>query len=202
MIRVCLAFLMLLAACGGGGGSSPKEEAPDPRLARLDAFDAQLERVLGDADTGIAGMPVTRDDLLPVTGQVTYEGLVAVRLETLPDDLALLGDASVTVDFTDGSVSGEMDAFFGEGADAEVVDYDGSLDIATLSDSDAPFAAGYNGRLSANGDVVVMDGTLEGVFHGSGAEALSAYDLEPNATFNGDEVNATVVLVAEADGSD
>ncbi|MEO0932045.1 MAG: hypothetical protein AAFY14_15590, partial [Pseudomonadota bacterium] len=101
MIRgVHLISLMCLAACGGGGGGS-SDAGIDPRLARLDIYEAQKIRVLGDPGAGVVGMAPTPVDAIPDMGTVVFDGSATIRVETTPAPRVLFGDAQVSVGFAD-----------------------------------------------------------------------------------------------------
>ena len=72
MTLVC--GVWLLAACGGGGGAGGGGNTVDPRLARLDAYEAQNLRVLGDARVGLPAMAVTSPQDIPLGGTASVVG--------------------------------------------------------------------------------------------------------------------------------
>ena len=129
---------LMLAGCGGGGGGDDgggggdtPDDGPviDPRFARIDAYEAQTLRVLGDPLLGIAGLTPTPEASLPVTGSAVFNGSATAGVEDPAATLVLYGDAAVTVQFGAGTVLGTMDNFFGTNAAGDVVDYGGSISV-------------------------------------------------------------------------
>lgn len=186
---------MLLVACGGsssdGGGSGI-----DPRLARLDIYEAQKLRVLGDPGAGVMGLAPTPDLAVPDMGTAVFAGSATVRVENPEAPLVLFGAAAITIGFADASVDGTMDRFFGTNSTGDVVDYDGRINIdgGNLDDG---VSLDYAGVLSATGENLVFDGVMDGVFLGDPVSAISAADLQAGVIYNGMPVNATMVVIGE-----
>ncbi len=191
-----LALGLFVAGCGGGGGGDDPGSGIDPRVARLDAFDAQRIRVLGDVETGAIGMAPTPDADIPVTGAADFDGFTTIRVENPGGPLVLYGDTLVSVGFDTGDATGTMSAFFGTNAAGEVVDYGGEIAIDA-----GQIATGvsleYGGALTEGTNTLVFDGTMTGIFLGDPLAALTASDLEAGVIYNGALVDATLVVVAE-----
>ena len=194
-LRTSIVFVLLVTACGGGGGEDPGSGI-DPRVARVDAFDAQRMRVLGDVGTGAIGMASTPDASLPISGSVNFEGFTTIRVENPNQPLVLYGDTAVTIGFGGGAVTGTMDAFFGTNDLGDVVDYGGEI-LIDAGSTTAGLTLDYGGALTEGVNTLVFDGTLEGLFLGDPLGAISASDLEAGVFYNGAPLDATVVLVAE-----
>ena len=202
MICTGLAALILTACGGGGGGGGGGGSGIDPRLARLDRYDAQRLMVLGDPGTGAVGMAVTDPGAMPTTGHAEFEGFATIRVETA-EPLVLYGDANISVTFDTSEVSGQMDRFFGTTGSGSAADYAGVLTIdgGTVGGGAAnEVQFDYSGALTATGETLVFDGSAAGNFHGTPVAALSASDLEAVVMRNGDPVNATLIVVGETDG--
>ncbi|WP_162561711.1 hypothetical protein [Yoonia vestfoldensis] len=187
-----LAIFVMLSGCGGGGDSPGS--GIDPRVARLDIYDGQRIRVLGDPGAGVMGMaPTTRD--LPVDGRAQFAGFATLRVEGA-QPLVLFGDAQLDVDFGASAVSGAMAGFFGTVPGAGVQDFTGEVAI-----TDGPVARDlrltYGGALSGGGQQLALSGSMTGAFLGDPVIALSAADLDPVVVQNGVTRNGTLVLVAE-----
>ncbi len=189
MLVVCL----VLSACGGGGGDSPGSGI-DPRLARLDIYDAQRIRVLGDPGAGVMGIAPTTSDL-PVDGSAQLTGFATLRVEGA-QPLVLFGDARLDVDFGARAVSGAMTGFFGTVPGAGVQDFAGEV---TVTDGTVArdLRLTYGGALSGGGQQLALSGSMTGAFLGDPVTALSAADLEPVVVQNGITRTGTLVLVAE-----
>ena len=201
MICIGLAAL-ILTACGGGGGGGGGGSGIDPRLARLDRYDAQRLMVLGDPGTGAVGIAVTDPGEMPIAGSAAFDGFATIRVETA-EPVVLYGDAHISVTFDTSEVSGQMDRFFGATGSGAAVDYAGALTIdgGTIGGGAASeLQFDYSGALTATGETLVFDGSAEGDFHGTPVAALSASDLEAVVMRNGSPVNATLIVVGETDG--
>lgn len=196
-IRYAWIILSALGACGGGGDGGGS--GVDPRLARLDIYEAQRLRVLGDRDAGVMGMPQTDAAQMPTTGAFAFDGFVTIRVEA-DNPLVLYGAASISVTFDTADVSGQMDAFFGTDSAGQVVDYDGALtvDSGTVGGAAAnDLAVDYAGRLTTTGETLTFDGTATGSFLGNPVAAIAAADLEAGVDHNGVITDATLLLVGE-----
>lgn len=189
-----LAICVILSGCGGGGGGDSPGSGIDPRLARLDIYAAQRIRVLGDPGAGVMGMAPTTA-ALPVDGSARFTGFATLRVEGA-QELVLIGDARLDVDFATARASGRMDRFFGTVPGRGVQDFGGEITI-----SDGPVARDlqlrYAGALSGASQVLAVSGTMTGVFLGDPVRALSASDLDPLLAQNGVARTGTLVLVAE-----
>ncbi|MCG3266478.1 hypothetical protein [Yoonia sp. I 8.24] len=192
----CLVLVLFAAGCGGGGGGDDPGSGIDPRVARLDAFDAQRIRVLGDVETGAIGMAPTPDAAIPVTGAADFDGFATIRVENPSAPLVLYGDTLVTVGFDTGDATGAMSAFFGTNATGEVVDYAGeiAIDAGRIA---TDVSLDYGGVLTEGTNTLVFDGTMTGAFLGDPLAALTTSDLEAGVIYNGALVDATLVVVAE-----
>ncbi len=191
----------VLTGCGGGGGGTDGGGGAviDPRLARIDVYEAQKQRVLGDPMLGVIGMAPTPETSLPDTGTAIFAGSATVRVEDPAAALVLFGDSSVTVDFGASTVSGTLDNFFGTNEAGNVVDYAGAI---TVDDGTVgtDVMLDYAGVLSAGSSSLVFEGTMQGEFLGDPVEALSAADLEAEVIRNGTPKDATVIVIGETDG--
>ena len=114
-VMVMLSFV-LFAGCGGGGSSSGGGGGGvviDPRLARIDIYESQRLRILGEPGAGVMGMVETPDITIPDTGTASFMGAMTVRLETDPGVATLAGDAVINMDFGLNTVGGNCREFFG-----------------------------------------------------------------------------------------
>ena len=191
-------LLFGLAACGGGSGGGGGTS--DPRLARLDAYEAQKLRVLGDPGAGVPGLPVTFAGNVPDSGQMTFAGSAALRIEIGTTPLVLFGDANLVVDFDGASASGAVSNVFGNSDAQTIADYAGVLSIqGNPTGQNMPLS--YQGTLAAAGQTLGFDGSLNGVFLGNPVAAFSAADLEAEVDQNGTTRDATIVITLEAAGT-
>lgn len=205
MIGWVLKFIIVcvcagLAGCGGGGGGASGGggggPSPDPRLARLDTYEAQKLRVLGDPDAGLSAMPLTPDNVMPSGGTASFTGSATIRVELQADPLVLFGEAKVDVDFGTGSSSGSLANFFGATPQGQVENYQG--EITVTGDATAQnMMLNYNGSLTAPGQTIGFDGMLETLFLGAPVVAIAASDLEAVVVHNATPQNATVIVIGE-----
>ena len=184
------------AACGGGGGGGGSGSGIDPRLARLDIYEAQKLRVLGDPGAGVMGMAPTPTAAIPDTGYAVVEGSATLRVEMPAAPLVLFGDSSVSIGFADAAGDGSFDRFFGSYVAGIVVDYSWTvtIDSGSLDDS---LTLGYAGVLSGSGASLVLDGTMDGELLGDPVGALSAADLEAVVIVSGSPADATLIVIGE-----
>lgn len=195
-MMICLA---LLCGCGGGGGGGTGSGI-DPRLARLDIYEAQKLRVLGDPGAGVMAMPATSPANLPVTGTLDFAGGATIRVEHPTRALVLYGDASVVVDFDQGAATGALDGFFGNNAAGQIVDYSGAIGLDGTT-AGADLSLGYAGTLSTAGETLVFGGDMQGIFLGNPVGAITAAALEALVLRNGVNADATVIVIAESAGA-
>jgi hypothetical protein len=199
VVLVCA--VLLLAACGGGGGGASGGgggggPAPDPRLARLAAYEAQKLRVLGDTSAGISALPLTSDATMPADGTVSFAGSATIRVELQADPLVLYGDATLDMDFGTGQISGTLQNFFGATPQVRVANYEG--EITVTGDTPAQnMTLGYSGSLTASGQALGLDGALDVLFLGEPIAAIAASDLEAVVDHNGTLQDATVIVIGE-----
>ncbi|PUB13223.1 hypothetical protein [Yoonia sediminilitoris] len=210
MRYLILIVMTLLAACGGGGGGSDDRTdnsggsppPPDPRIARIDSYDALRLEILGDPDADIAGYPLT-DLIVPETlGQMAFAGSVSIRAETSVRPSVLAGDLALEVDFEDNAITGQMTRFFGTGPDRVLRDFTGVVTIesgtvgGTVANS---WDLNYSGVLTAPGQAVALDGTVNGTFLGNPLSAMAGSELEAQLVYNGNVVGGVVTLFSAAD---
>lgn len=184
-----LVITLLLAACGGGSGI-------DPRLARLDIYEAQRLRVLGDPTAGVQGMPVTPDAALPTTGQAVFQGAAALLIERAADNLSLAGDVTLTVGFGDQSATGAVTNLFGGEATGGIIDFAGSLSLSG-GVSGVSFPLDYTGTLTAGTESLRFAGTTVASFLGDPVAGFSARVLEAAIDNNGVIRSGAIVLFGD-----
>ncbi|WP_322892704.1 MULTISPECIES: hypothetical protein [unclassified Yoonia] len=215
MIRAgwAVVFYLLLAACGGGGGNSsgpsgggddgpvvigpppvPQLPPPDPRIARLDGYEALKIEVLGGSGSGRAGLVPTTADL-PMQGTAAFTGFGSLRVEGAPV-FTLFGDARVDVDFGTQQVSGDVRGFFGTGPDGQVADYAGVLSLSAGSVR-RDLLLDYAGSLSGAGQQLAVTGRIEATFLGDPIRAISGVDLDTQVLRNGEAAGGTMLIVAK-----
>lgn len=192
---VLVGSVLALAACGGGGGGGGGTGI-DPRLARLDIYEAQRLRVLGDVGAGVPGMPLTPDAAVPNAGEAAFAGAAAIQIEQPSGILSLAGDAALTVAFGTATASGAVTDVFGERAGAGIVDYDGSLSLSGVVGG-AGFALDYAGSLTAGAEVLTFDGVLSATLLGNPIAGFAALDLAARVDQSGVLRPAALVIFAE-----
>jgi hypothetical protein len=204
MTKRSLTFFALLGAClwlvgcGGGGGAAGGggTPAPDPRLARLDAYEAQKIRVLGDPGTGISAMPLAPVEAIPTNGTASFIGSATIRVELQGNPLVLYGDAMLDMDFGSGSVSGSLDNFFGATAQSRVDNFQGDITVTGGTPAQDMMLA-YSGSLATTDQTLDFMGMLAEIFLGNPVTAIAAVDLEAVVDRNGAPQNATIIVLGE-----
>ena len=190
-----LCALLGLAACGGGGGGGG-DSGIDPRLARLEVYEAQKLRVLGDPGAGVMGMPITAAEDMPTGGEMTFAGSGSIRVESPVQPLVLFGDAQLRVDFDGNQATGEMTNTFGTNAGGRVVDYSGVITLeSTAPGQNMPLH--YAGSLREGDQTLAFAGVMNGIFLGNPTTAFTAADLEADVDQNGVTRSATVIVTLE-----
>lgn len=201
-----LCLLLCLSACGGGAGggdgavTDPVREFVDPRLLRLDVYEAQKLRVLGNPGIGVIGMAATPDENMPVAGAVAYAGFASMRVETGTQPMILFGDANLEVNFDSSVAQGRVTNVFGGRQGAGVANYAGTLALqSTTVGHDMPLS--YAGDLSAGAQTLGFAGVMTGVFLGDDASAFAGGDLEAQVDVGGTPTEGTVVVTLEQVGA-
>ena len=187
-----LSVVTALTACGGSGGGG----GIDPRLARLDAYEAQRLRIFGDPAQGVAGMEPTNEEAVPDSGTATFSGSTNIRVEAPEDPLILFGDASLTLAFGEGVSTGIMTRFFGQTAGGGIADYGGQITL-TGGIADPASTMDYGGTLIGGGTTLTFDGMLTTMFLGNPIGAVVATDVEAAISENGTVQSGTIFVAVE-----
>ncbi|WP_342075302.1 hypothetical protein [Yoonia sp. SS1-5] len=207
MTRWLLVASLLLTACGGGGGGDGGSPGSgiDPRLARIDIYESQRIRVVGDPGAGVVGMSPTPVVDMPTTGEVTFAGSFTLRVETTPAASVIAGDARLNVDFGAATGSGVLDNAFGTGTDGVLRDYDGQIllrDGVVGADGPNTWQIDYAGALTSTQQTIAVDGQIAGDVLGPDANALAGIDLEAAIATNAGQRTGLLAIIAEATGDD
>lgn len=177
-----------LSACGGGGGG---DEAAGQELARLTQAQAMVDRLSFQSETL----------LLPTTGTAAYEGFSVGVVETASaGDLSVVGDMSITVDFTADTLTGSASNFVGLTDDSGLLNFSGSLDLddGSIDGPGNAFSLTVNGALNGGGYALVFDDGAEGVFLGANGDGLVFQtDQFGTVLINGVERPGTIGGLAE-----
>ena len=185
-------LLFCLAACGGSGGGG----GIDPRLTRLETYDAQRQRVLGDAGSGVPAMTATTAENVPTGGTMSLNGYGTLRVETGEAPLLLSGDAQLAVNFDQGAATGDLTNVFGTTPSETIADYNGAVDFQSAT-AGQDMVLSYAGNLQADGINLALDGEMTAILLGNPASALTASDLEAVVQQNGAAQDAAFVIVLE-----
>lgn len=193
-----MTFAALLGATlAGCGGQSFEEDLLD----QATEFDALGDRVDGMAFSGSRVVDNT-------TGRASFSGGAAIIAGSEFNATILIGDANVDVNFNGGTdVSGSITNVGGLANANTYISGSGDLGSysGTVALSNGSVGGGntvsvdYAGTLVGNGDRLVLDGTMDGVFLGN--PQIRAIDVLDSgvATLNGSRVNVAVEVVAERD---
>lgn len=183
-----------LVACGG----TSYEEA---LLERMEDGEQLAYRV---ADMTASG-PLKVDN---TTGSASFSGVAALIAGPETNGALLIGDAFVRVNFDGQSnISGSISNVGGFGN----VDFDdegsGNVDrySGTITLSDGSVGSGnqlevdYIGTLRGNGDTIVFDGNMTGVFSGNPNIRAVTMGEFGGALYNGEYYESFVGIIAERD---
>ncbi len=163
-----LLTLCALAACGEGSSDGDGDDG-----SRFDELEARSDELLNEVqDLGYAD-PAS----LPTTGAATYEGVVGLNFESIPDDTLqgydMAGDLEMTVNFAGAGdrITGTADGFAGvdgEGFDGALIIDDGSIERDADPDAEEyTFGADMAGELTGeDGTGWIVDTGLQGNFAG------------------------------------
>ena len=203
LIFALAGLLALLAGCGGGGAASGSgggggSRAPldDPRIGRLDAYEAQKLRVLGNPSIGAAALPVTAPGDMPVAGTASFVGSATIRVEVPGNPVVLYGDADVAVDFQTGATTATLGGFFGGPAQQAVGDYQGII-TATGTQVRQDMTLDYTGTLTRGQSNLTFGGEMAAVFLDTPVTALVASDLDAVVNVDGTGQDATLIVISE-----
>ncbi len=154
-----------LSACmGGGNDDNPVDTGTGMSFAELEALQTDL------IDQVVAA-GVTPSDMVPDTGDATYNGTMLLLLMDGSDD-GVLGDAEVTVDFMSNAVGGGAENFYDLEGNATA----GSVAIenAVIVDVLGSFIAGeVNGTVTFAAGALAVSTGLAGNFSGANVEYVS-----------------------------
>ncbi|WP_090204463.1 hypothetical protein [Yoonia litorea] len=188
--------LLGLTACGGGG-SSGGNSGIDPRLARLDVYEAQQLRLFGNPQTGAIGMAITQDPAIPAAGTLNFEGAAAIQIEHSSKTLALYGDAVLALDFEAATAAGSVSNVFGQALTGKVADYTGELSLAGDGLEGAEFQITYAGRLTTDATDYGFAGTLETMLLGDQVAGVAGIDLDADIAHGAGVLTGSVIVFGE-----
>lgn len=180
-----------LMACSNGGTSSGDIPADDA-LVRIEEFAAMTERLEDRFNSEFTE--------IPTSGSATYEGFAGIDVGTGAEQIALLGDASMDLDFTNDRMSGEITNVIGQQG-GDFGNYSGQIDLengALRSGRPNRITFDYGGRLNGQGNVIELDGTGEGVFKGTPIRGILAQsDSGDTANLNGTDTPVEMNISVE-----
>lgn len=153
---VVILGVLLVSGCGSAG---PAGDA----LSRADQAAALTEQ--------LAEENVSNPTTLPTTGAANYTGFSTLRLPIDGQTSAYLGDLSMTVDFSQNQVSGNIGNFNGLGGSLAIGG--GRLDRGTDTQVDYTFDGDVDGTLTANGANYVIDAGLVAEFRGRNQDGVT-----------------------------
>lgn len=196
--------LLTLTACGGssGGGvagiSNPMNgDEVQERVTRQELME---DRVMA--------LPGTAFDQVPNKGSAEFRGMGRVEMgfDGARDDLALVGFAVLTADFSDDTLTGTVTNIEGHTGnrprDNNVFDVDGTIFVgdnpgggnlsSDINDKTNQWSSEYRGRLQSDLGRINLDGELEGRFRGTRPGATGG--LSTIKTIGGSSTNGVATL--------
>lgn len=181
------ATALLVAGCGGGSGLSDEE--------RVAEFAAIADRLGSRFNTAFL-----EEGAIPTSGEAVFEGYAGIVIERPADDLALLGDARLTIDFGRDRVTGRIDTVIGDDG-GRLESYSGSIALVNgVMGATRPndFSFDYSGALAGQGNSIFLDGSGAGVLKGTPIRGvLAASDPADTVLLNGVEAPSTLSIAAE-----
>lgn len=154
-----------LAACLGGGGDSDGD-LPENFEEIADLYDAAEAGELDEASEEM------------MSGTATLAGAIAIFDVGEDEDLEVIGDLTLTADFTEDEVSGTADNFAIYTSDDEVeATLSGSLTVDEGSISGATMTADLWGTLTDDEDHDI-DMVMDGTFYDADGDLAVAGDIE------------------------
>ena len=150
-LPLIVSIMATLTACSDIKGAIEFADQNDDFDDRYDALNARS---------------TTAYSAIPDAGTATYRGEARLGAGTDAAGVVLIGDASITVDFSDGDVTGRLSSFGGFDRSEEYSDYSGAL----------TFEGGQIGVDKPNDVQATIEGTLVGEDH----------SLDVDAAFRGD----------------
>jgi hypothetical protein len=170
---------LVLAGCESGTPIVDDTAARNEYNAVAEAYN--------DMRTDLQALPLSGADM-PTVGSATYEGYATLLVDT-PIDSALVGDARIVADFTDGELWGNLSNFVGTVDGSTYDDFagtialsDGQIGVTTASS----LTADMQGTLSSGTDTLTIDGGVQGNFRSDGA--INAVGLTASDTAGTDYI--------------
>lgn len=169
------------------------------------AFTALQDETLALRDE-VEFLTVATASEIPITGSATYDGTALIALDSIVDGSELIGDAVITADFANDTVSGGMSDFYGTINGGDVTAFAGELFIGK-SEIDTSggdqITAKLDGALQGGSNTLNVNATLNGNFLTDNIitnEPPEAMSLESSAasilTLNGVETAGGIEVIA------
>ena len=184
-----LGAIVALAACGSSGSANLTEEE---RVAEFEDISIALEKRFNTA--------YLEEGAIPDAGEGQFKGYAGLVFGDEEPDLALLGEAEITVNWATEDIDGTISNFFGDDG-STVEDYTGDVTINNgdfLGNQPNAFTFDYAGNLEGQGNTIALDGSGDGILKGTPIRGLLASsDLDDTAMINGEETNFLMGIAAE-----
>ncbi len=164
---------------------------------------------------------------IPTAGSASFEGTGNFYIDrdrtTTGDGLFILGDASITADFEERTVTGDITNFVGATnitlvgenevnvADIEALDVSGRIDLGlnesfigddagTRTNRPNDWFADYQGTLVADGETYALDGEIDGQFYGTRVNNPNT-DFPIKAIAGAEELYSGSTATRQSDGT-
>lgn len=179
-----LALIGSLSACGDIKGALEFADQGE-------AFKSSLDQLQNRSNTAYLGVPEL--------GEETYRGEASLGIGSSGGGFVLLGDATVTVDYKNRDISGDLTNFSGFDSDENFTQYAGGLDLQSgILGSGNPndVEAQVVGTLTGDGRVIEVDAFWEGHLKGTPIIGVLGDTTSNQSTFqlNGEEVSGGMVI--------
>jgi len=190
-----LTVTLLLTACSTGSDGVYRRTYPTPEEAvvgRLEEAEQMADDLNQYSNTSFSEMPTK--------GTATFAGFSIIAVDASSRTLALVGLADLKANFDTSRISGTMSDFNGGYADGDINAYNGELAIKNGNiglPTPNGFVADYSGKLTGNGETVVLGGDINGVFKGTRIRGLFAASdpATTTATIDGTPADDSVLAI-------
>lgn len=195
---ITVATITALSACGGGGSSGSTRVVELPEFIEEGGGGSESLTAYNELQISFAGLDPTPAVEMPTSTTATYQGYAGHAIDASSEfdvltNPQMISDASLTVDFGAGTLTGTLSDF----EDRTGGKVAGEIEIFNGIINGNEIIGRTTGSLDVDGDSVAFAGTIAGGFGGEEAEAIGiaggAQGLRPDESI----VNLSSYILAE-----